>query len=68
MTIEPINNKFQCWKCRQDREVLFTSVLDKYGKTIKFCNSKCYNVYKAVMGIKEAEESKKYGMKMFVKK
>lgn len=68
MTIESSNNKFQCWKCRQDREVIFTSVTDKDGKTIKFCHSKCFNVYKAIMDIKESEASKKYGMKIVVVK
>jgi len=57
MTIE--THKFQCWKCRQDREVEFKHVITKDGKKISFCQSKCYQVFVSVMNLKAAAQNKK---------
>jgi hypothetical protein len=50
--------KFQCWKCRQDREIEFTHVKDKYGKKIQFCQAKCFAIYNLVMSKIKEEEAK----------
>lgn len=59
MTVESRNNRFQCWKCRQDGEIEFKHVICTDGKKIQFCQSKCYQVFVAVMNLKAVAQNKK---------